>query len=163
MTIIALPKQTNTTTKQSERKSRRVAKALRRQSMSATAIGAVAVTLTGLSLTHLAHGVAAVTGANTIEAWAMAVGIDVGFVAMELAQIATVGAALKRQVTKFARPATAGTLAGSAAMNAYAFASQTTSYPMMAAAITMGVAIPALVYALTRVGAALYIDGHARG
>jgi hypothetical protein len=32
----------------------------------------------------------------------------------------------------------------------------------MSAAITLGIAIPALVYALTRVGAALYIDCHAR-
>jgi hypothetical protein len=32
-----------------------------------------------------------------------------------------------------------------------------------AAAVTLGVAIPALIYALTRVGAALYIDCHARG
>jgi hypothetical protein len=31
-----------------------------------------------------------------------------------------------------------------------------------AAAVTLGVAIPALIYALTRVGAALYIDCHAR-
>jgi hypothetical protein len=30
------------------------------------------------------------------------------------------------------------------------------------AAITLGVAIPALVYALTRVGAALYIDCHSK-
>jgi hypothetical protein len=33
----------------------------------------------------------------------------------------------------------------------------------MAAAVTLGVAIPALIYALTKVGDALYIDCHARG
>jgi len=30
-------------------------------------------------------------------------------------------------------------------------------------AVTLGIAIPALIYALTRVGAALYIDCHMRG
>jgi len=34
---------------------------------------------------------------------------------------------------------------------------------MITAAITLGVAIPALIYALTRVGAGLWIDCHVRG
>jgi hypothetical protein len=33
---------------------------------------------------------------------------------------------------------------------------------MMAAAFSLGIAIPALVYALMRVGAALYIDCHSK-
>jgi hypothetical protein len=33
---------------------------------------------------------------------------------------------------------------------------------MPAAAIALGLAIPALIYALARIGAALYIDCHAR-
>jgi hypothetical protein len=47
-------------------------------------------------------------------------------------------------------------------MNAFAFAAQVVNPWMMAAAVTLGVAIPALIYALTRVGAALYIDCHGR-
>jgi hypothetical protein len=47
-------------------------------------------------------------------------------------------------------------------MNAFAFAASTSTWPMTAAAVTLGVAIPALIYALTRVGAALYIDVHGR-
>jgi hypothetical protein len=54
------------------------------------------------------------------------------------------------------------TLTGSAGMNALAFAAQVVGAYMTAAAITLGVAIRALIYALTRVGAALYIDCHAR-
>jgi hypothetical protein len=122
----------------------------------------VAVTLTALSLSHLAHGVALVTGAEAWEAWSMAVGIDLGFVALELSQLATVSDHVRRQVSRFARPAIVGTLAGSAAMNAFAFAAQAINPWMMAAAITLGVAIPALIYALTRVGAGLWIDCHAR-
>ena len=87
----------------------------------------------------------------------MAVGIDLGFVALELSQLA-IGDRVRRQVARYARPAILGTLVGSAAMNAFAFAAQASSLWMLAAAITLGVAIPALIYALTRVGAALYID-----
>jgi len=143
------------------RRSVRVTRALRRQAAVAVAIGAVAVTLTALSLSHLAHGVAIVTGSSAWESWAMAVGIDLGFVALELSQIA-IGDKVRRQISHYARPAILGTLAGSAAMNAFAFAAQADGWCMLAAAVTMGVAIPALIYALTRVGASLYIDTHSR-
>lgn len=142
--------------------SHRAVRATRRQGATAIGIGLVAVTLTALSLSHLAHGVALVTGAEAWEAWSMAVGIDLGFVALELSQLATVSDHVRRQVSRFARPAIVGTLAGSAAMNAFAFAARAVNPWMMAAAITLGVAIPALIYALTRVGAGLWIDCHAR-
>jgi hypothetical protein len=140
---------------------RRANKALRRQAGTAIGVGAVAVTLTALSLSHLAHGIEIVTGCQRWEGWAMAVGIDLGFVALELSQLA-IGDKLRKQVSRFARPAILGTLAGSAAMNAFAFAAQAANPYMLAAAITLGVAIPTLVYALTRVGAALATDVHAR-
>jgi hypothetical protein len=47
-------------------------------------------------------------------------------------------------------------------MNAFAFAANTTTVWMTSAAVTLGIAIPALVYALMRVGAALYIDVHSK-
>jgi hypothetical protein len=47
-------------------------------------------------------------------------------------------------------------------MNAFAFAAQAANQYMMAAGFTLGFAIPALIYALTRVGAALATDCHAR-
>jgi sterol desaturase/sphingolipid hydroxylase (fatty acid hydroxylase superfamily) len=143
------------------RRIRRAVRALRRQAATAAGVGAVAVTLTALSLSHLAHGIEIVTHCEPWEGWAMAVGIDLGFVALELSQLA-IGDRLRKQVARFARPAILGTLAGSAAMNAFAFASQAGGYVMMAAAVTLGVAIPTLVYALTRVGAALATDVHGR-
>jgi hypothetical protein len=152
-------KQVNTAT----RHSTRITKAIRRQAGTAVGIGTVAVTLTALSLSHLSHGIEIVTGAQSWESWAMAVGIDLGFVALELAQIATVAERVRKQIGKYARPAIIGTLIGSAGMNAFAFAAQTVNPWMMAAAVTLGVAIPSLIYALTRVGAALYIDCHSRG
>jgi hypothetical protein len=94
----------------------------------------VAVTLTGLSLSHLAHGVEIVTGSSAWESWAMAVGVDLGFVALEVSQLA-IGEKVRRQVSRYARPAILGTLAGSAAMNAFAFAAQASGPVMMAAAL----------------------------
>ena len=38
----------------------------------------------------------------------MAVGIDLGFVALELSQLATVSDHVRRQVSRFARPAIVG-------------------------------------------------------
>jgi hypothetical protein len=145
------------------RKHTRATRAVRRQAGTAIGIGAVAVTLTTLSLSHLAHGITIVTGAEGWQSWAMAIGIDLGFVALELAQVATVAEKVRKQVARFARPAIVGTLTGSAGMNAFAFAAQTANHWMMAAAVTLGIAIPALIYSLTRVGAALYVDCHSRG
>jgi hypothetical protein len=140
---------------------RRALKALCRQSGAAIAIGAVGVTLVTLSLNHLAHGIDLVTGAPAWEAWAMAVGIDLGFVALEASQLAAMGEKLPKQIARWARPAILGTVIGSAGMNAFAFAAHTTTVWMTSAAVTLGT-IPALVYALMRVGAALYIDCHSK-
>jgi hypothetical protein len=96
------------------RKHTRATRAVRRQAGTAIGIGAVAVTLTTLSLSHLAHGITIVTGAEGWQSWAMAVGIGLGFVALELAQVATVAEKVREQVARFARPAIVGTLAGSA-------------------------------------------------
>jgi hypothetical protein len=156
-----LPLRTNAKSPRQVRRSARVSRALRRQAGTAVGVGVVAVTLTALSLSHLAHGVEIVTGSSAWESWAMAVGIDLGFVALELSQLA-IGEKVRRQVARFARPAIVGTLAGSAAMNAFAFAGASSNPYMMAAGITLGVTIPALIYALTRVGASLYVDCHSR-
>jgi hypothetical protein len=150
-----------TKTSHQVRRSQRVTRSIRRQAGTAVGVGAVAVTLTALSLSHLAHGITIVTGAEAWEAWAMAIGIDLGFVALELSQLA-VNDKLRRQVSRFARPAIVGTLLGSAGMNSFAFAAQTVNPWMLAAAIALGIAIPALVYSLTRVGAALYVDCNSR-
>lgn len=139
--------------------SRKLALRLTRQRYAAIALGAVAVTLTALSLTHLAAGLAIVTHAPLWEAWAMAVGIDLGFITLELAQIAVTSDKLRSQLQRYVMPSIVGTLVGSAVMNAFAFASHADGALMTGGAIVMGAAIPALIYALTRIGAALYLDG----
>jgi hypothetical protein len=136
-------------------------KKMKRQALSATAIGVVAVALTALSLDHLAHGIDIVTGTNGWQSWAMAVGIDMGFITLELAQLAAATDKVYKQIAKFTKPAIVGTMVGSAAMNAFAFAASAVGY-MVAPAVVIGISIPALIYALTKVGAAMYIDCHSK-
>jgi hypothetical protein len=142
-------------------RSRAATRKLHRQAAAAVAVGGVACVLTALSLNHLAHGIGMVTGAAKWEAWSMAAGIDLGFVTLELAQLVVTTEAVRRAVRRYCQPAITGTLAGSAALNALAFAAQSAGW-MLAPAIAMGLAIPALVYALTRIGATLYLDCSAR-
>ena len=158
--IIPLKAQRNTAT---ARRSTRLTKAIRRQTMAAAGIGLVACTVTALSLHHLADGIMLVTKAPAWEAWAEGTGIDLGFVSMELATIAATTEKLRKAISRYTKPAIAGTLAGSAIMNAVAFAMQADNYPMMAAGAALGSAIPALVYCLTRIGATMYADCHSRG
>src|SRR5262245_62741856 len=91
---------------------RRITKAnkqARQQLLAGVAVGAVALTLTGLSLTHLAHGIEIVTSAPAWEAWSMAVGIDCGFVVLEVAQLA-VTEKLAREIKRYTTPTIIGTL-----------------------------------------------------
>jgi hypothetical protein len=142
-------------------RSRAATRKLRRQAAAAVGVGGVACVLTALSLNHLARGIGMVTGAAEWEAWSMAAGIDLGFVSLELAQLVVTTETVRRAVRRYCQPAITGTLAGSAALNALAFSAQSAGW-MLAPAIAMGLAIPALVYALTRIGATLYLDCSAR-
>jgi hypothetical protein len=152
--VVHLP----TPTKATASRRSRANKAIRRQSLAAIGIGLVACTVTALSLHHLADGIMLVTKAPPWEAWSEGTGIDLGFVSMELATIAATTDKLRKAISRYSKPAIAGTLAGSAVMNAFAFAMPADGYVMMAAGTLLGAAIPALVYCLTRIGAALYID-----
>lgn len=138
-------------------KSSRVRGRLRRQSLAAGAIGAIGMVLTALSLSHLSHGVVIVTGVPAWEAWAMAVGIDLSFVALECAQLCAATEAVRRAVARYARPSIIATLAGSAAMNAFAFGSRAAGW-WIVPAVGLGLAIPALIYVLTRIAVAMWID-----
>lgn len=129
-----------------------------RQRFAAYGIGAVAVVLMGLSLSHLASGVHALTRGDEWHAWAMAIGIDAGFIGLELGQLCVSTETMRRTVAKWAEPTIVGTLIVSAIMNAYAFASTTNDYVVACAACALGISIPALVYVLTRVSVALWLD-----
>ncbi len=126
----------------------------RSHALAASGVMLVALALLGLSLSHLASGVAIVTGSGERDGWLMAFGIDMGFVALELALLVA-PAPTRPAVARYASPAIVGTLATLAAMNAFAFASHADGL-MIYPAIGLGFAVPALVYALIKTGAILF-------
>lgn len=130
-------------------------RALSKQRLASGAVTAVAVTLTALSLSHLAHGIEIVTHAPTWEAWAMATGIDLGFLSCEMAHLTAISDEAKRTVSRFARPTVIATLIASAIMNAFAFSSALEGVSVVPA-VLLGAAIPALIYSLTRIGVAMW-------
>lgn len=132
------------------------AKRLRRQHIAACGVAVVGIVLTALSLSHLAAGIALVTGAPALEAWALAIGVDLGFLALELAQLSAATPAVRRQIERFSRPAIVATLAVSAALNAFAFGAASEGL-MLYPAAALGVAVPALIYALSRVAFGLSV------
>lgn len=129
-----------------------------RQRLASYGIGAVALVLTVLSLSHLAAGVQVLAHSSTWHAWAMAIGIDMGFIGLELGQLCITTETLKAKVSRFADPAIKGTLIVSALMNAYAFASAASGWAFLTAACALGVSIPALIYVLIRVSVAMWLD-----
>ena len=111
---------------------------------------------TFLSVHHLATGYQAVTHCADWEAIISACGIDLGFLLLELAQLVTVRDATLKVVARWANPAIGITLAGSAALNSFAFMQGAGASPLaIGAAIMMGCFLPGFIYVLTRVSAHL--------
>jgi hypothetical protein len=138
-------------------RSHRAVRAERRQTKVAAAAGLVAATLTALSLHHLATGIGLLTGCPTWESWAMAIGIDLGFITLEMLMITAVTEAVRRKIARHANPAIIGTLLGSAGMNALAFAAQATGWMVYPAALG-GAVIPALIYLVMRAATTAYLS-----
>jgi hypothetical protein len=133
----------------------RAGAALRHQHVAAAAVALLAGGLTFLSVHHLATGYAAVTHCADWEALVSAIGIDCGFILLELAQLVTVKDVTLRLVARWANPAIMVTLCGSAGLNAFAFMQGATEPLAVAAAAAMGCFLPGFIYVLTRVSAHL--------
>lgn len=129
---------------------------MRQQAIAGTAICVVAITLMCLSLAHLASGIAIVTNAHAWEAWALAVGIDMGFIGLEFAGLAAANARTRNAIARW-HWAVLVLIALSAVLNAFAFAWQAVGW-MRIPAVALGVAVPTFVYVLTRVGAVMWIE-----
>jgi hypothetical protein len=117
------------------------AKEIQAQMWSAGALGSIAAVTTGLSLSHLANGITIVSGTGGWQSWAMAVAIDLGMVATEVATL-TAGEWVQHETRWYAMAMIAGTLILSAAMNAFGFASHASTLPFQAAGIVFGIAAP---------------------
>jgi hypothetical protein len=113
----------------------------------------VALALLGLSLMHLSAGVTILTKSSERDGSLMAVGIDLSFISLEAALLVA-DDATRPGVARYAVPAILGTLAVSGAMNALAFGSNADGW-MIYPACALGVAIPALIFALTKVAMSL--------
>jgi hypothetical protein len=141
------------------RRTRKTSKtAVIRKNMPAIGLGSVIVVLLYLSLNHLAHGIQIVTGCESWEGTAMAIGLDLLIVALECAMVATVGTKAHRSVARFASPALIVAFLWSAGLNAFAFSAASSVMWMAVVAASLGASIPALIYAGTRAWAALTIE-----
>lgn len=138
-------------------KSKRAIKVSRTQALAAVGVMSVALVLTGLSLTHLSHGIELVTKAPVWESWAMAVGVDLGFIALELAQLVQMKDQTRKKIAGYMKYGIVGTLIFSAALNATAFGMMATGW-MVYPAVAFGLAIPGLIFIMFKVGAQLWLD-----
>jgi hypothetical protein len=86
----------------------------------------------------------------------MAVGIDLGFIALEAAPLCATTQVAAKTIGRWSKPAIVGTLAASAVMNALAFTAQADGLLVYPAA-ALGVAIPTLIYCLSRVAFGLSV------
>jgi hypothetical protein len=137
------------------KKKSKVAVVAQQQLVASAGVAAVTLGLMGLSLTHLSRGIELVTGTTSSESWTMAVGIDVGFVALEAAKVAA-EEKVRKIVNRWISPTIFGTVVASAGLNALAFAQAATGW-MIYPAAALGVAIPMMIFAESRVATAMWI------
>lgn len=104
--------------------------------------------LLGLSLTHLADGIVALTHCPTWQAIAMSIGIDLMFVSVEW--LILTDAEAKAKVHSEAMAITTVTIAVSSVLNGLAFYTSAPEQYRYAAA-AFGAAIPALIYYATQI------------
>ena len=121
----------------------------------ASAVGAVGVGVLGLSVTHCTESIGLLTGSHWALAGLLAVGIDAGMVASELAELAAHGTKAGERVRPWARGYTVAAVLLSVLLNAYAFGLHAAP-GMTWAAWLLGAVIPGLVYALGRVAGHLW-------
>jgi hypothetical protein len=132
--------------------------ALLRRQAPAAGLGLVILVLLYLSLNHLARGIAVVTLCQDWEGMAMAIGLDLLIVALEVAMVVTAGSKAARPVARFANPALITAFAWSAGLNGFAFSANQDAVTWKAVAALLGVSIPVLIYLATRSWASLTIE-----
>ena len=141
-----------------EGKRRRSRKAMPFAKRLAYVCGGVATGVLALSVVHCTQAIAELTGSHWLLASLLAIGIDAGMVASEVAEVASHGTSAEQTVGRWARGYTVAAIVLSMALNAYAFAAHN-SGPLAYAAAGLGVIIPGLVYGLGRVAAHLWRAG----
>jgi hypothetical protein len=74
---------------------------------------------------------------------------------LEVAQITAVTERTRKVIARYARPTILALMLGSAALNALAFAWEASGWKLYPA-VALGVVVPYVIYALMRVGVALW-------
>jgi len=122
------------------------------------ALGAVVTIMLGVSLEHLASGIREITHSTAWSAWALAIAIDVGMVASEVALI-VLATFPNIRVAGYAHRYVVSTIAISIALNVWAFWPPASDAAVigMALAIILGAGIPLGVYHLTRVAGRIWL------
>lgn len=124
------------------------------------AVMAVVVTLLAVSLEHLATGIATITHSPVWQGWAMAIAIDVGMVAAEVASI-TLGTVIPASVIWSHRYVIA-VIVASMVLNVMAFWVPNGDMLSQGLAISLGIMIPAAVYSLTRLAGGIWLAANRR-
>jgi hypothetical protein len=114
---------------------------------------AITSVLLALSLVHLSTGIELITHCHSWEAMALALGVDAAMVCCEAALLVS-GAGTLKIIKSWASWTILCTVVASAGLNSLAFA-QTAEGVWLFASIAAGCAVPALIYALTRIAAGL--------
>lgn len=132
-------------------------RAMRGAKRLAVAVGAVGTGLLGLSVVHCTESIGLLTGSHWGLAGLLAVGIDAGMVAAELAELAAHGTKAQATVGVWARGYIVAAILLSVLLNAYAFGLHAAG-GMVWAAWLLGAVIPGLVYCLGRVAGGLWLS-----
>jgi hypothetical protein len=113
--------------------------------------------MTTVSLSHIAGGVETITHAAVPEwqAWGVAVGLDVNYVAMEMAGVVAAMQHVKDRLHRLTRWGIPAVMGFSMSLNALEFAAGATNPWELAAGIAMGVILPGSVFLAFRVAAVL--------
>ena len=122
------------------------------------ALGAVVTIMLGVSLEHLASGIREITHSAVWSAWALAIAIDVGMVASEVALI-VLATFPNIRVADYAYRYVVSTIVISVALNIWAFwpADSEGAWTAMTLAVVLGAGIPLGVYHLTRVAGRIWL------
>jgi hypothetical protein len=164
LSVVQAPAPVNGKAKRPARKSqgaskpRSARKAMKHARRLACAVGAVGVGVLGLSVVHCTESIGLLTGSHWALSALLAVGIDAGMVASELAELASHGTTAGERVRPWACGYTVAAVLLSVLLNAYAFGLHAAP-GMVWAAWLLGACIPGLVYALGRVAGHLWQAG----
>jgi hypothetical protein len=159
LNVVTLPKPRKHPSKAKARQpmSARMTRRLQLQHWSAALLGTVAAAMTTVSLSHIAGGVEHITHSAIPhwQAWGVAVGLDVNYVAMEMAGIVAAMQHVRDRLHKLTRIGIPAVMGFSMSLNALEFAAGATNAWELAAGVAMGVILPALVFLTFRVAATL--------